>query len=194
MSTGKRTYLIVIFAILAAAQVWVPLSMITRREATLRKGTAYKFRTRPVDPYDAFRGRYVALNFESRTGTSTNAQYFTRGQKVFAAVNVGTNGFAELGAVTVERPREGDYLRTRVRYGGGKQRKVHVRLPFNRFYMNEKDAPDAEIQYRQAARDDKRQAYALVRIRSGMAVIEDLYVDDQPILDFLRQPPLEDEQ
>lgn len=188
MNVDKRTTLIALFFILAAAQVWVPLSMITRREAALRKGTPYKFRTRPVDPYDAFRGRYVALGFDSNAGASTNAQQFTRGQKVFVAVNVGTNGFAQLGAVTTDRPREGDYLYTRVRYATRKQQQVRVHLPFNRFYMNEKDAPEAEIQYRRAGRDEKREAYALVRIRSGMAVIEDLYVDDQPILDFLSQP------
>ena len=189
MSIGKQTTLVGLFCILAAAQVWVPLSMIAAREATLRKGVAYKFRTRPVDPYDAFRGRYVALGFDSNEGTSTNAHQLSRGQKVFVEVNVGTNGYAALGSVTVNRPREGDYLSTRVAYPNRKQSSVRVRLPFNRFYMNEKRAPDAEIQYRRAGRDEKRNAYALVRIRSGMAVIEDLYVDDKPILEFLSQPP-----
>jgi uncharacterized membrane-anchored protein len=188
MSIGKRTTLIGFFCILAVAQVWVPLSMIARREATLRKGEAYKFRTRPVDPYDAFRGRYVALGFESNEGTATNAHEFSRGQKVFVNVSVGTNGYATLGNVSVERPREGDYLSTSVRYPNLKQGRIRVKLPFNRFYMNEKRAPDAERQYRRAGRDEKRNAYALVRIRSGMAVIEDLYVDDKPILEFLKQP------
>ncbi len=188
MSKQRHPYILWIFLAVAALQVWVPLSMIARREATLRKGAAYKFRTRPVDPYDAFRGRYVALGFESNEGTATNAQKFSRGQTVYVGVTVGTNGFAELSTVSPTRPREGDYLRTKVHYPRVKDGRVRVRLPFDRFYMNEDDAPQAEIQYARAGRSEKRSAYALVRLRSGMAVIEDLYIDDLPILEFLSKP------
>ncbi len=188
MSITNHPYRLWFFCALAALQVWVPLSMIARREATLRKGAVYKFRTRPVDPYDAFRGRYVALGFENDEGSSTNAQQFAHGQTVYVGVEIGTNGYAVLGDVMPDRPREGDYLRTKVHGSRGNNNRVPVRLPFDRFYMNEKDAPNAEAQYRRAGRDQTRSAYVLVRVRSGMAVIEDLYVDDLPILEFLNSP------
>jgi uncharacterized membrane-anchored protein len=188
MSTATQSYVIWVFCILSLVQVGAPLSMIARREGTLRTGTAYKFRTRPVDPYDAFRGRYVRLSFESTEARTTNAAQFTRGQKVYVGVHEGTNGFAALGEATSTPPLEGAYIKTRVTHRRSSQKKhINVLLPFDRFYMNEDDAPEAEIQFRRAGRREERTAYALVRVKSGMAVIEDLYIEDKPILEFLRQ-------
>ena len=188
MSSTKPTAMLWCFCVLAVAQVWVPLSMIARREATLRKGAAYKFLTRPVDPYDAFRGRFVRLNFESTQANTTNSAAFSRRQVVYVGVEVGTNGYAELGEATTTRPSEGDYLRTHVTYRRNTQNgQIRVELPFDRFYMNEADAPEAERQVRRAGRRETRSAYALVRVRAGMAVLEDLYIEDKPILEFMKQ-------
>ena len=57
MKTSKL--LIGCFALVAVAQLTVPAWMIVSHERTLLTGKVFKFRTAPVDPYDAFRGRYV---------------------------------------------------------------------------------------------------------------------------------------
>ena len=106
----KRSHLILLFCLVSAIQIWVPLSMIARREATLNKGTAYKFRTRPVDPYDAFRGRYVALSFESDLAIATNVNRFTRGETVYVAVEVATNGYAKLGITPIDGDSRLDWM------------------------------------------------------------------------------------
>ena len=59
----NRRSLLIIALIGLAAQFSVMGLMIARREMTLRNGVVCRFLTAPVDPYDAFRGRYVALNF-----------------------------------------------------------------------------------------------------------------------------------
>lgn len=176
-----------IFCGVALIQLWVPLSMIARREATLKHGATFKFRTRPVDPYDAFRGRYVRLRYESNNVATTNATRFYRGQKVYVGIDVDEDGWARLTDIGVERPREGAYLKTQVQYHRNNQDCVRVNLPFDRFYMNEDDAPEAERQYRHASQREDRRAYALVRVRSGRAVIEDLYIEDLPIREFLQR-------
>ena len=56
---------LLVFALVGFAQLAVPASLIWKRERTLRQGHVWKFRTAPVDPVDAFRGRYVALEFEA---------------------------------------------------------------------------------------------------------------------------------
>lgn len=56
-----------LLVLLCVIQLAVPAFMIVRREHALSMGRAFKFRTAPVDPYDAYRGRYVALNFEAAT-------------------------------------------------------------------------------------------------------------------------------
>jgi len=81
---NRKTTLLSLMAILAIVQLAVPLSMINQREMTLRDGILYKFRAAPVDPADAFRGRYVALRIEDENIVVPTNSCFTRGQKIFA--------------------------------------------------------------------------------------------------------------
>lgn len=59
-------------------------------------GMQYRFRTVSVDPYDAFRGRYVALGIDEGTVKLETASDFYRGQKVFAVVGKDEDGFAKI--------------------------------------------------------------------------------------------------
>lgn len=46
----------------------------------------------------------------------------------------------------------------------------------------------AEAAYREhSQRRSQQDAYAAVRVQNGQAVIEELYVDDRPIREFLKQ-------
>src|SRR5205085_8475834 len=64
---AMKPWRLIVFVLVALAQLAAPGSLIWKRENTLRKGSVWKFRTAPVDPVDAFRGRYVALQFEVET-------------------------------------------------------------------------------------------------------------------------------
>jgi uncharacterized membrane-anchored protein len=50
---------IAVLAALSIAQIGAAGWSIARYETILASGTPYKIRTAPVDPADAFRGRYV---------------------------------------------------------------------------------------------------------------------------------------
>jgi uncharacterized membrane-anchored protein len=51
-----------LFIAVAVVQLATPIGQIWKYEDALQTGRSYKFRTAPVDPYDAFRRKYVALN------------------------------------------------------------------------------------------------------------------------------------
>ena len=173
------------FAILA--QLAVPASMILKRERVLAHGQAFKFRTAPVDPYDAFRGRYVALGFDRDFVVVPPGHDFARGQTVHVRLEEDADGFAKLAEILRDRPDAAPYLTTKILYVGGDQ--VHLRLPFDRFYMDEDAAPAAEQAYWKYSASSNRNAYVQVRIEKGFAVLEDLYVDGQPIRDYLAAHP-----
>ena len=169
------------------AQLAVPASMILKRERTLAHGQAFKFRTAPVDPYDAFRGRFVALGFDQNAVDAPPGHDFARGQTVHVLLAEDADGFATLGELRRERPDAAPYLTTKILYVGGDV--VHLRLPFDRFYMDEDAAPAAERAYRQNSASSNRNAYVQVRIEKGFAVLEDLYVDGTPIRNYLAAHP-----
>ena len=172
------------FIAVAVLQLAVPMSMISKREATLKRGDQYKFKTAPVDPYDAFRGRYVALRMEQDHVPVPDGSSIKRGQYVYVLLEEDSDGFATLKSATVERP-DGAYIKAAVRYRYGN--KLHLNLPFDRYYMNEKEAPAAETAYREHSNRKQQDAYITVRVKSGFAVLEHLYLGGVIMEEYLKK-------
>ena len=180
----RRPVLLGLLAVLAAAQLAVPVVRIVRQEWVLRHGRAYKFRTEPVDPFDALRGRYVALDFEQDSVPEVPGVTYPEGREAYALLAEGPDGFAVITGITARRPEGEVWLRVYIAYVY--DGRVHLVLPFERYYLEEGLAPEAEEAYREHSRQESRDAYATVRVWKGRAVLEELYVAGQPILEFLR--------
>lgn len=184
---SRTRLLALLFLIVALVQLALPAARIRLYEQTLREGRVFKFRTAPVDPYDAFRGRYVALRFEAGDATWSEKEPSDHGRKIFALVETGPDGFARFTSASPNRPAGGDYLEAKASYPITDQH-VGVQVPFDRFYMAEKLAPKAEQVYRaHSANRGERDAYALVRIRNGLGVIEQVFVGDKPLAEAARE-------
>jgi len=185
----KRSLLLMVFAVVAMAQVGAPVTMILRREATLRLGRTYKFRTRPVDPVDAFRGRYVWLGFEQDHAPMVGGQ-LERGMIGYARVETGEDGFAAVRAVSAVPPKEGDYFKVRMTYPGwgSNAGAAHFNMPFDRFYLEETKAPAAERAYWEHNRRGQTNlaTYAVVRVHEGDAALMELYVGGRPVAEYVK--------
>ena len=188
----RARWILAVFAVVAAVQLAVPVAIIAKREATLRRGRAYKFRTRPIDPYDAFRGRYVWLGFEQDHAPWRGEAASVGGSKAYASIQEGPDGFAMVREVRAQPPADGEYLEVRVSNPGRGTNagSVYFTLPFDRYYMEETKAPAAEHAYRQHQNtrgQTNQNTYAVVRIRHGDAVLENLYVGGKPIAEALHE-------
>ncbi|NQS99856.1 MAG: GDYXXLXY domain-containing protein [Candidatus Omnitrophica bacterium] len=181
----SKRLIIPLFFCVAILQVVTPLSMIVKREKVLSTGKQFKFKTAPVDPFDAFRGRYVALRIDRDHLPLPKDVQLEYGQKIYALIKKDVQGFAGFSSVTTERPRGKDYLETKVKRISRNQ--LYLEMPFDRYYMEEKAAPAAEKAYREHSRNKSKDAYVTVRIKSGFAVLEELYVGGKPISEFIKQ-------
>ena len=170
---------LIVFALVAFAQFAVPGSLIWKREHTLRQGNAWKFRTAPVDPVDVFRGRYVALHFEVETQEISPPPNSNYSDKVFVTLKANAEGFAEINQVFATKPAGDDFIEAQL---SGKM----VSLPFDKYWVTERDAPAAETAYQNLSRRGNQNAYVSVRVFRGDAAIEQLYLDNQPLGDYLR--------
>lgn len=181
----KNKIIISVFSCLVLLQIATPLSMIMKRESALKDGTLFLFKTAPVDPYDAFRGRYVILQIrENRVPHPQPDLKLEHGQKVYAQIVVDKDGFAKITKVTTQRPKGIPYLSAQIGYRLAEE--VIVDLPIDRYYMEEKAALRAEKIYREHSRQDKRDAYVTVKIKDGFGVVEGLYVGGQKIEDLIK--------
>lgn len=179
------------FALMVLAQWIVPVKMMLDSEAVLTDGELYKFKTQPIDPSDPFRGKYVVLHFDVEQVETDTLRQFSEGQEVYARLATNTNGFVKIAALLAEKPEilDNTFLKTTVRYAwfvDGKQR-INLNLPFNRFYVEESKAPVAEQAYWDAQQDTLQTTYALVRVRKGQAIIENVMINDRSILEIVQE-------
>jgi uncharacterized membrane-anchored protein len=174
---------ILIFGVVALGQLAIPAAMVWQREQTLKQGRVWRFRTAPVDPVDVIRGRYIALRFSAEEFASP-AKFEAGSNSVYAVLKQGTDGFAEVDHLTLEVVRTDDAVPVEsVWWYEGKQQ---VRFPFNKFWVAETNAAAAERAYVENNRRDNQNAYVTVRVRRGDAALDQLYIDNQPLSDYLR--------
>lgn len=185
----KRT-IFLLFIALAAVQLYVPASMILGRERVLAKGTLYKFRVAPVDPYDPFRGKYISLRFEANTFPIQNPDEWTTGQPIYVALTTDAAGYAAIANVLPEKPDEAiDYLHTSVEYVSPMEDSslLYISYPFDRLYLEESKAPEAEATFFDSLSDTTKTTYALVHVLKGQGVLKDVEIDGVPIKEVVEQ-------
>lgn len=183
----KSMHIFSIFVVVVLAQLFVPAQMILDQEHVIASGTAYKFRTQPIDPSDPFKGKYIRLNYEMNSAFSTDST-LTRGQTIFIRLKTDSLGFAMVKEVSKDNPENGDYLKAKVDWYNNHEHKVLFRLPFNEFYMNEAKAYDAELAHINAQRDSlPNNTYALVYVYQEKAVLDNVFINDIPIAEYVEK-------
>lgn len=103
---------------------------------------------------------------------------------MYAILTEDAAGFAAIASLSLAPTGGNTYFQTSVNYVSADR--VHVALPFDRYYTDEHLAPAAERAYWQHSRGQTREAYITVRVREGLAVLEELYIAGKPLQEFLQ--------
>lgn len=182
---SKSIYSTLLF-LLFAVQLFVPAQMIYQQEDALDTGTAYKFKTQPIDPSDPFRGKFIVLNYDMASFQTEEDGWNDYNGNVFVYIKTDSEGFAAVKTVSKTLlDSSDDYIIAESNYNYNSDKTVYFDLPFNRFYMNENKAYDAEISVRKAQRDTTKVCYGLVFVKEGTAILENVFIDDKPIQEFV---------
>jgi hypothetical protein len=191
----KKRFLIAFVALGIAAQFAVIGRAVWRHEAALRFGETLRFKTAPIDPHDAFRGRYVALRLDEfgKSFKMDSKPGFRKGQRIFLALGPSTNapGFSAVTAITAAPPHGAPYAEAIFNWAldNGQSHTVYFDgLPATRYYMPEKLAPAAEAAYNAALRrGGATNAVAIVKARKGVVVVADVLVDGVPLAEIAKE-------
>lgn len=178
------------FLVLVVVQLYVPMHMMFSREAVLRHGKAYQFKTAPIDPSDPFRGRYITLSFEANQVAAPEGTTWVRGEVVYLTLAEDEAGFAYPLEAHKAPPADAEnYLQANVRYVAEEAdaTTLTIAYPFDRFYLEETKAPAAEEAYRDAQQRGEQPAYALVHVQEGEAVLKDVMIDGVSIRTWAKQ-------
>lgn len=171
----------------------VPAKMIWQKEAVLRNGKLFHFRTEPIDPAHPFKGRYIILNYEAGIYITTHldSTIDEYGQDIYVLLKKDSEGFAQVQQLVKEKPQNSvDFVKASIyyinRYENDSAR-VQINFPFTEFYMNEFKAPKAESIYRESTIDSTQKTYALVSVLDGDAVVKDVIINDKPIKQVINE-------
>ncbi len=185
---NNKKILFTAFILVALVQLYVPAKMILDKESVLETGTEYKFKTAPIDPSDPFRGKYITLNYDENTVEIPNEQDWMRGEIIYASITTDIEGFAKIKSISKEKPTDNhDFIKAKVSFiTENGSNKLTIDYPFDRYYMEESKAYDAELTYRQSQRDSNQIAYALVSIKDGDAVLKDVLIGGTSIREIVK--------
>lgn len=187
----SKKVMLVVFACLIVLQLSVPAYMILNREIVMHNGKQLKFRVEPVDPYHPFRGRYVSVFVGNNEINVDDEEKYYRGQKVYAVLEVDKEGFATISGILKTPPKDKEFIKTKVSYvyNHDGDTRIQIKQPFDRYYMEEKLAPKAEVEYnkRVRGRDENSDVYVTVRVLAGNAVLERLYIEGMTVEEYLKK-------
>lgn len=186
---NSKKLLLTGFILMALVQLAIPGKMIWDRERILESGKEFRFSTAPIDPTDPFRGKYIILNYMENSIEIEDENDWYAGEIVFATIESDLDGFAKIKSVSKEKPSEtSDFLKLKVDYiSGNRIKTLNFSYPFDRFYMEESKAYEAEQIHIKNQSDTSKTTYALVRIKNGNAVLEDVMIDGVPIREVVKE-------
>lgn len=173
-----KKYLILAFALMVGVQLLFPLKMIIEREIIITKGQTFLFKIRPIDPYDAFRGRYVSINYEENPiyipeSISDNKE----DDELYVTLKADNMGRVVFDKVYKDKPTDNDiYLKTNM-YGMTYSRFTNIEMWDNRYYMNEYKAPIADM--------INLEGYAQVAVYKGKTVLKGILIEGMPIEKYI---------
>ena len=175
MKRTDKIRLICYFAALGAI-LFYPVQTICRFTFPREKGTEYRIPVTAYDPYDPMRGRYVQLNLNEAGRVRLphkNLNLFQRRKSCFAVLSKTPDGKFKIADIEEERGKipagqnflpvrylwfDKDYDRKKKKYL--KSGTHYIKLPFERFYLNEKKAPEVE----QLLRNRKNKAELVIQV------------------------------
>lgn len=174
-----------IFVVVSLAQWAAPLWRIHTYEQILAHGMLIKLKCSAPDPYDPLRGRYLAIRPEQQQIKVPENLRLQEGMSFYAGFSTGDDGLTTLSGVSFTPPEKGESIRLRTRYyvhGSN----IWIDWPFERFYLNEKLAPEADLWLAENIRSAKG-VIAEVRVLNGKAVLADLSLDGKSFREILKE-------
>ena len=176
---------LILFGLTVVGQWAVPLAQIRAHEQILAQGALIRLKCSAPDPYDPLRGRYLAVRPEQGMAPVLEGQEIRKGGQGYAVLETGNDGLARVSALSSFRPASGDFIRVKAGWRGDRNEQA-ILWPFDRFYINEKLAPEADEWFRENVRGEQA-IVAEVRVLEGRAVLADLTCEGRSFREILKE-------
>jgi len=183
---------VVVFLVAAVAQWLLPLAGVWQRERVIARGVPVKIRCAAPDPYDPLRGHYLAVRPEETRLPEPEGMPEKGTVPVWATLVADAEGLSRIASMSlapISGPTVIRLVATRPRWEPQPASEaVSIEWPFDRLYLNERLAPDADALMASRVREGDRPV-AEIRLLDGRAVLTDVLIDGVSIRDVVRRRP-----
>lgn len=180
----SKNLLLSLFLLSAAVQLYVPAQMILSKEDVLKTGKEFRFKTRPIDPNDPFRGKYITLFFEENSFLLDRTAEWKNPSEFYVVVVEDAFGFAQIAYVTEEEPAgTQDYFlaSTSSSISNEQGTTLFIDFPFSKYFMEESKAQEAEVAVWESHSDSTQSTYAVVAVKEGDSALKNVFINGTPI-------------
>ena len=180
-----------VFAVAALAQWLVPLVGVWQHERIIARGVAVRFECAAPDPYDPFRGRFLAVR-PAETMVLAPEGMPNRADRVmvpvWATLVADEHGLSHIQTLSLEPVSGPTVIRLGACLSGETNgaKMVSINWPLDRFYLNERLAPDADRLVAERLGRGKPPV-AEIRLLDGQAVLTDILLDGVSIRETVKQ-------
>ncbi|MDR0666428.1 MAG: GDYXXLXY domain-containing protein [Campylobacteraceae bacterium] len=163
-----------------AVQLCIVLWQAIKYGSIIYFGKTLYLAVEPFDPYDAFRGRYIRLNFADNYIKAEGI-----GKEFFVTFTTNDDGISKPHKVFNSKPDADEaYLKIKsyrsVWYDDG----IYISYPFERFYMQEDLA--IEVDANRDIFDVDNKPLAVVKVLDGVGVLSDVMINGTSISKYVQ--------
>jgi uncharacterized membrane-anchored protein len=162
-------------------------SLLLDYEKTKNEGTLFRLELQAYDPYDMFRGNYIALQFkEDRVKVQPRFQPRWDEKFYVKLAKDPKTGFDRPVKVSQQFPGGDDWVEVRNSGGSvidGADTTLLISFMQDRFFMNEDRVKKADENLRKATADSTKRCWAEMRVRNGTAILTDVKIDGKSLKD-----------
>jgi uncharacterized membrane-anchored protein len=165
-------------------QILLLTGMLFQLENTRNQGDLFRLELNAYDPYDMFRGNYLALSFkEDRIKTPLGPLQWN--EKFYVKlINDKNTGFARPVEVARTFPGGDNWVKVN-NSGGSVMEEDDTMLLFSfmqeRYFMSEVKIKKAEQALRSATADSNRKCWAEMRVKNGITILTDVKIDGKSL-------------
>ena len=159
----------------------IPLYIIFSSESILENGHRHKLRLQGYDPFDPFRGKFLRLRYNNDVPCDAELK---EGDMAFVTFEQDADGFSFFAHASKVKPDHDDYLEAEIQYVYDSVAMIKVDN-LTKYFINEDKAYEAENVLRDFTLLSEGHLYAAIRVLDGEARLEDIFVEDTPLLEYL---------
>jgi len=156
-------------------------------EKTKNEGALFRLELQAYDPYDIFRGNYLAMSFKEDRVKAPKFQPRWEEKFYVKLAQDPKTGFARPVEVSQQFHGGNDWVEVRNSGGSvidGADTTLLISFMQDRFFINEDKVKRADEVLRRATADSSKRCWAEMRVRNGTAILTDVKIDGKSLRDL----------